>query len=102
MSEDRINQLEEEIKNKQYELEILKADVLKTKFFYSLDELSDADKIERFDKMFEFAKSLIDDAQEQNHWRDENDTHALESMFENTIVKNKSKFWDYFNEEINF
>lgn len=99
--EDRITKLKEEIESKKHELVILQAEQNSSIIFHKLDELTDSEKIVKFDTMFIAAKELIDEAIDDNHWNDNHDNQCVNLLIENTIVKDDRLFWNYFNTEIN-
>ena len=102
MSEERIKSLEEQIQIMSNEVRFLKAKKLKNDLMYELSEISDEEKIAKFNMMFKYAEETIDACTKDCFWNEDDETHSFETLFNFTIVKNKQAFWNYFHEEINF
>lgn len=94
--------LREEIAQKQKQLEELELQLTKDKrkiAIRDLSDVSDAEKIKKFDDIFNFALSIIESVEEKGYTNEDDEHYAYEEIM-SVIAKDRKAFWDYFNEII--
>lgn len=94
-SDNKIQRLQEEIEQKQKEIEMLKK--VAESAIKPLEEYSIADKIKFFDSIYASALSMIKKV-EEGGYADEDDEHYLfEGAFSILNIGNTKSLWKYYN-----
>jgi pentatricopeptide repeat protein len=94
--------IDDEIKQKQKELAELMELKAKQSIVMELNEYTDAEKIECFDKIHEFAYNIISKIRNGDYHEDNDDEHYAFEAVMNVLARegDTDKFWDYYNELI--
>lgn len=93
--EERRKKLEEEILRKQKELELL--DSNKRTGIIPLEDYTNEEKIEYFDKLYKQALSIIEEAEEDGYVNEDSDHYLYEEAMKSLNIKNPREMWKYFN-----
>jgi len=95
IKEQRKRKLEEEILKKQEELK--KLETGEREGIIPIEQYTDKDKIEFFDRMYKFAISLVEELENKGYSDEDNDTWAFEETMEILNTKKPKEFWNYWN-----
>ena len=93
-----IKKLQKEIEEKQALLEKLQKQEVENKPIIKLEDYSNADKIAYFDRLYKFANSILNKAENGERHDDNDDEHwAYEEVMLILNINNNRDFWKYFN-----
>ncbi|MFW6225770.1 MAG: hypothetical protein ACOC3V_02270 [bacterium] len=92
---ERKMKLKEDILRKQKELEQIEK--LEDGCIIPVEDYTDEEKINYFDKTYAFAKQMLTDLENSGYSNEDNEHYAFEHVVEILNIKNKRKLWDYWN-----
>lgn len=91
--------LKKEIESKKEQLralEELEAKSLRDEAIKPLHEFTNEEKIAHFDGMYNFAKSCLEFKEEHGYSNEDDEHYAWEEIM-SLLVKNRDKFWKFYN-----
>lgn len=95
----RIDEVKAEIERKKRELESLEKSLSMDKrrmAIKDLSEFSDEEKIKQFDKIYNIALSVVEEAEENGYVDEDTDHYVYEDVM-GIIARDRQEFWKYFN-----